>query len=143
MEEIKHPGNNPTAVAKSMAIGVFIAIAVPMGVQFIAFAILLMVYKYNFVIANGISLISNPFSVLPIYYLGINVGETILGMKFPWIYFDRLVENPKWDYLIEFGADSIIILLSGLFTMAIFASLITYFLFLKVTFLIKGKNAVL
>ena len=143
VDEIRHPGNNPQIVAQSMALGVLIAFIIPIGLQLLAMTMILLVFRYNFIIASSISLISNPFTVLPIYYAGIVVGEFSLSEKFPWKFFDDLVEKPSWGRLLEFDFKSIIIVLTGLGIMGIIASAITYFLSFRLINYIKNKNITL
>lgn len=143
LDEIQHPGNNPRAVAESMAIGIFIGLSVPLGLQLIAFTFLLIVIRYNFIIANFVSLISNPFTILPIYYVAIHIGEFFLGEKFSWEYFDTFMENPTWDNLFNFEFQGIIILLAGLLLMAIPGAIITYLLSFKISSFLKKEKKVL
>ena len=143
LDEIRHPGNNPHAVAKSMAIGIFIGLSVPLGLQLIAFTFLLIAIRYNFIIANFVSLISNPFTILPIYYLAIIIGEFFLGAEFSWQYFNTFMEDPSWDNLFRFEFEAIVILLTGLLIMAIPGAILTYMLSFKITSFLKKEIKVL
>ena len=115
----------------------------PLGLQLIAFTLLLIAIRYNFIIANFVSLISNPFTILPIYYVAVNIGEFFLGVPFSWQYFGTFMEDPTWDNLIRFDFQAILILLSGLLMMAIPGAVLTYLLSFKVTSFLKKGNKVL
>ena len=143
LDEIRHPGNNPQIVAKSLALGVLIGFVIPPGLQLLTMTLLLLVFKYNFIIASFTSLISNPFTILPMYYAGVLVGEFSLDEKFPWKFFDNLVASPSWGHLIEFDFKSIIIVLTGLGIMGIIASTITYFLSFRLINYIKNRKITL
>lgn len=142
-EEIRHPGNSPHMVAKSLTVGAFIGIFIPLGLQTITLALLILVYRYNIIIASFIALVSNPFTILPLYYAGIVTGEFFLGKDFPWQFFSNLIENPEWKNLVKFDFEAIIILMTGLFIMAIAFSAITYILSLNILNRLKKEKKVL
>jgi len=128
IEDIRHPSNHPKTTALSMALGMFMGIFIPMGLQVWTLAVLLLLIRFNIVIATLVTLISNPFTLLPIYYAGIVVGETINSEIFPWRYFDKFVEDPQLDYIINFGSEGAFIFLSGLFVLGLVLAALTYVL---------------
>ena len=128
LDDIRHPGNHPRTTALSMALGIFIGIFIPMGLQVWTLTLLLLIIRFNILIATLVTLISNPFTILPIYYSGIFVGETILNMSFPWQYFDKFIEDPKLDDLVNLGSEGAIVFLSGLFILGIIAAAVMYLL---------------
>jgi uncharacterized protein len=139
LDDIRHPGNHPHTTALSMALGIFIGIFIPMGLQVWTLTLLLLVMRFNILIATLVTFISNPFTILPIYYSGIFVGETIMNMPFPWQYFDKFIEEPKLDYLINFGSEGAIVFLSGLFVLGIIAAVITYLLSFRFAVFLQHK----
>ena len=126
LDDIRHPGHHPKSTAFSMALGMFIGIFIPMGLQVWTLALLLLIIRYNIFLATLVTFISNPFTILPIYYAGILIGENISGQSFPWKYFDKFIAEPRWDYILQFGHDGIFIFLAGLFIMGIILAVITY-----------------
>jgi len=143
LDDIRHPGNHPGTTALSMALGMFIGIFIPMGLQVWTLALLLLMIRFNILIATLVTLISNPFTILPIYYSGILIGETITGQNFPWQYFDMFIKDPQIDYIINFGQRGAFIFLSGLFVMGVILALITYLLAYRFAAYLQHKNAML
>lgn len=142
MDDLMHPGNHPKQTALSMAIGVFVGIWIPIGFQLWTMLLLLTVIRYNFVIATIVSFISNPFTVLPIYYVAINIGEWLLQMDFSWHFFTEFIDNPMMDNLTQFGTNSLYILATGLTFMAVTLSLLTYTTALRVVLYLRARNQV-
>jgi hypothetical protein len=140
--DILHPGNHPRATAISMAIGMFIAIFIPMGFQIWAMLILLTFYKYNIVLAKLISYVSNPFTILPIYYAAINIGEMIFQKSFPWSLFNNFIDDPVFDKLMLFGFQGSAIFFSGLLFLAVVLSATAYFSTLKLAFYLRARHSV-
>jgi len=140
--DILHPGNHPRATAISMAIGMFVAIFVPMGFQIWAMLILLTFYKYNIVLATLISYVSNPLTILPIYYAAINIGEMIFQKDFPWSLFNSFIDDPVLDKLMAFGFQGSAIFFSGLLFLAIVLSFTAYFLTLRLAFYLRAKHSI-
>ena len=140
LDDIRHPSNHPKTTAFSMALGMFIGIFIPMGLQVWTLAILLFVMRFNIVMATLVTLISNPFTFLPVYYAGITVGEKISGEIFPWQYFDKFIEEPKWDYIVNFGSEGAFIFLGGLLILGISLAIVTYFLAFRFAIYLKRKS---
>lgn len=139
VDEIRHPAIHPKTTAISMALGMFVGIFIPMGFQIWTLAFLLVIIRFNIVIATIVTLISNPFTILPIYYAGIFCGEHITGKIFPWKYFDSFLKHPRWDFIFNTSRNGIFIFLSGLFVMGLFLAIVTYFLALRFAVHLKKK----
>ena len=142
IDDLLHPANHPKNTALSMAIGVFIAIWIPIGFQLGAMLLLLTVINYNFAIATIVSFISNPLTVLPIYYFAIKIGEWLLQTNFAWKFFSDFIDHPAWEELIKFGSDNLVIFFSGITFLAVISSLLTYTFALKFTVYLRSKNHV-
>lgn len=127
----------------SMALGMFIAIFIPLGLQVWTLAMLLIMIRFNILIATLITLISNPFTILPIYYSAIVLGETITGQNFPWQSFDLFIKDPQIDHIIHFGLDGVFIFLSGLFVMGLLLAIVTYFLAYRFAAYLQNRQAML
>lgn len=139
-DDILNPGNNPKLIAFSMAMGIFTGIFIPIGLQIWFMAALLFLFRFNIAIATFTSLISNPFTVLPIYYAGIKTGEYIINRPFPWELFDAFIEAPGFDKIVLFGTEGMAIFLGGLFVLAISFSTLTYLLSFKITEMLRGRH---
>ena len=140
LEKIIHPDTSAYTTAISMAAGTFIGIFIPVGLQLAATVLVSPVKHINFLITSLTTLISNPFTVLPIYAFGIKVGEFILGRVFPWALFQQFVSQPSFRALLQFGGEGFFILMSGLLAMAVPASVIVFFISLKITKKIRRKK---
>ncbi len=131
IDEIRHPGNHPQITALSVAVGIFIGIAIPMGFQVWAMALLLLLIRFNLVIASFVSLISNPLTIFPIYYAVISFGEFILGIDFPWQLFYNFLDDPGIEKILEFGSQGTVVFFTGSILMALLFSIPAYLVSLR------------
>jgi len=69
---------NRHSVAGGVAVGAFFAFIIPVG-QFIGAAIAALFFRVNLPTALVSTLISNPFTYAPLYYLAYVIGSTLLG----------------------------------------------------------------
>jgi len=69
---------NRRAVAGGVAVGFFFAFIIPLG-QFLGAAIAALVLRVNLPVAMTSTLISNPFTYAPLYYLAYHIGLALLG----------------------------------------------------------------
>jgi hypothetical protein len=141
VDEIRHPESNPQTTAFSMSLGMFVGILVPIGFQSVAFIILFALVRYNFIIACAVSMITNPFTVIPLYFIAIKIGEFIINVNFPWKYFDDFMEDPLWEYLFQIGLEGSMILFAGLLLLTLIFTPLTYFLSFKVTSYLKLRKS--
>lgn len=71
---------NRKMISKGVFIGLFIAF-IPMPMQMLAVISIMSFTKFNVPIALVICWLSNPFTMLPIYYIEYLTGSFILGMQ--------------------------------------------------------------
>lgn len=142
LDDMTHPGNHPRKTALSLAIGVFIGIWVPIGLQLWTMILLLSFVNYNFFMATLISFISNPLTILPIYYVAITIGEWLLQTRFSWHFFSDFMEHPVFAKLLDFGSDSLVILATGLTFLAIVSAALTYVATLKIVVYLRDRRVV-
>jgi len=69
---------NRRSVAGGVAVGFFFAFVFPVG-QFLASAIAALVLRVNLPVAMTSTLITNPFTYAPWYYLAYRIGSALLG----------------------------------------------------------------
>lgn len=69
---------NRQSVAGAVAVGAFFAFMLPVA-QFLAAALLAIVLRVNLPVAMMSTLITNPFTFGPWYYLAYRIGATVLG----------------------------------------------------------------
>lgn len=70
---------NRRGVAMGLAVGVFIGCVIPMGLQIVAAAVAVAAVRANLPAAMLSSLITNPFTVAPVYFVAYKLGDLILG----------------------------------------------------------------
>ncbi|MBU1101375.1 MAG: DUF2062 domain-containing protein [Bacteroidetes bacterium] len=125
---------SPSQIAISVAFGVFIGLLLPMGLQTIVILPIAGLFEFNIVLAVTASLISNPITMIPLYYTAVKIGEFITGITISWSRFEIFFENPSWSNLLSFGNDGLAVFFSGSSLMGLTAAILTYFLIL---FLVK------
>lgn len=62
-----------------LAVGVFIGCVIPMGLQIVVAAVAVAAVRTNLPAAMPSSLITNPFTVAPVYFVAYKLGELLLG----------------------------------------------------------------
>ncbi len=130
-EKILHLNLTPSKIAFSIAIGIFIGLVLPMGLQtFIAIPIALML-GCNMLLTVTATLISNPITIVPIYYLAIKIGQFITHISISWQTIRQTIDNPSFDGILNLSKNGLIVLFTGTFVLALTASLIVYFITLK------------
>ncbi|GEM_PF-3790809 len=140
LNHIIHPDQSPRVSALSIAAGVFIGIFIPVGMQLMTVILISPLKKINVVLTTLATLLSNPFTVLPLYWLGITVGEWTLKRNFPWHTYDTFMEHPSFQQFLSFGEQGILILMTGLLVMAIPSALITYFISWRVAVSLRRRH---
>jgi uncharacterized protein (DUF2062 family) len=72
---------NRRSVAVGLAAGVFIGFIIPMGVQIPLAALLAFWLRGNLAAAVLSTLVTNPFTVAPVYYLAYRLGAFLIGAQ--------------------------------------------------------------
>ncbi len=75
---LEHQGS-PHSVALGFAIGMFVALTPTVGVQMILGAAIAQVLRANRLIPVALAWITNPFTIVPIYYFNYRVGQVFMG----------------------------------------------------------------
>ena len=78
VEPLVHSNNPPWFDARGVAMGLLVGFGVPMGGQIAALVVLRAAARFNSVIAFAFSWVSNPVTILPMYYLYYYWGSLIL-----------------------------------------------------------------
>ena len=71
--------NPPWFDARGVAIGLFVALGIPIGGHTATLGLLLLMIRYNFPMAFALTWIVNPLTVIPIYYGYYYAGGLLLG----------------------------------------------------------------
>jgi uncharacterized protein len=71
--------NPPWFDALGVAVGFFVGLGIPLGVQMLSLGLLRLSFRFNSAIAFACTCVNNPFSVIPMYYGYYCLGSRILG----------------------------------------------------------------
>ena len=93
---------SPAKIAFSIALGIFIGLLIPMGLQTFFIIPLAMFTGSNLILAYAATLVSNPFTVIPIYYFSVQVGSYFTKINFTWNEFNFVITNPTYSNIIKF-----------------------------------------
>lgn len=121
----------PTKIAMSLALGIFIGIFMPMGFQLIFIIPLTMFFNLNVIIASTATFITNPITVLPIYFAIIKTGEFITQIKISWGKIEHLIKHPDFGNFVNLGYESLVVFFTGSLILGLLTALIIYFTTLK------------
>ena len=114
-------------IAFSFAFGIFIGLLLPIGLQTIVILPVATLLGCNIILAMTASLISNPVTMIPLYYSAVRIGEFITGITISWNRFEVLFENPSWGNLFTLGNDGLAVFFSGSSLMGLAGATLTYF----------------
>lgn len=114
-------------ISFSLAIGIFIGITIPMGLQTILVIPAALLFRCNLPIALSATLISNPFTIIPIYATAAFIGEQFTGIKISMSKISKVIHNPSVHNLWNLGYNTLGILLLGTLVMGVVLSLAIYY----------------
>ncbi|MBZ6378539.1 hypothetical protein B5C34_12370 [Pacificimonas flava] len=72
---------NRHSVARGVALGLFLGFAIPMGLQLIVAALTAVSTRANLAVTALFTSVSNPFTVVPIYFAALKTGDWLLGYR--------------------------------------------------------------
>jgi len=117
--------DTPPRLALAFAIGVFIAFTPTVGLHTITAFFLAWVFRMNKVVTFTGTLISNPYTVVPIYGMSLWFGSKLLGQR---IGFDIDLKNLNlWNLWGEFKP-LLLPLIVGTTVLGIVTAIISYFI---------------
>jgi len=90
--------HTPSYDAKSVSIGLIIGFIIPVGGQLLFLGFLRAFISFNYIVAAGFTLVSNPFNMIPLYYGYYCLGSYVLGRPIALNFhcFEKLM-NPVLD----------------------------------------------
>lgn len=138
--------NPPRYDAVSVAIGLAVGFAVPVGGQLLVLAMLRILIPFSYLVAAGFTLVSNPFNMIPLYYGYYCLGSYVLGRPIT-LHFDRfeklltpvIDQDYFWEAFLAFaelGSD----ILVRWFVAAVILAAVFGFLGYIVTFYVQKKR---
>ena len=129
----------PSKIALSVAVGLFVGLIVPMGLQTFITVPICILLDCNIVIAITATLISNPFTIIPIYILAVRIGEFISPFSISPASINAVIIHPTFDNLIQMGTEGLILILLGTFIMGTIISVAGYFLTKRIIIIHRKK----
>lgn len=127
-------------IAFSVAVGAFIGLTVPIGAQVVAAIPVSLLLRTNFTLTFCATLITNPITAIPIYYIHIKIGEYILGYRNVWQNYSALINNPSVSNFVSLSGESIAAYAAGALISASLFSILTYFVLKKIIILKRRKT---
>lgn len=121
-------------IAFSIALGIFIGLMIPIGLQTIILIPIATLLGCNIFLASGATLISNPLTMFPIYYSAVKIGEFLTGINLSWDRIEVAIMNPTWNNILSLGNDGLIVFFTGSFLEGVVGGVIFY---LAALYLIK------
>ena len=113
-------------IAFSIALGIFIGLMIPIGLQTIILIPIATLLGCNIFLATGATLISNPVTMFPIYYSAVKIGEFLTGINLSWSRIEVAMTNPTWNNILSLGNDGLIVFFTGSFIEGIIGGVIFY-----------------
>ncbi len=132
--------STPTHLAWSVAIGCFIGFIIPIGFQTFIIIPLALALGINVIVAYLATLVSNPLTAVPMYFVAVKVGEFFTNIKIEWSTILSLIESPEWDKLMNLGTDTIIVFFTGSFINGLITTVILYFATYKIVVYYRKRH---
>ncbi|MGH1365961.1 MAG: DUF2062 domain-containing protein [Calditrichia bacterium] len=118
--------DDPAKITRSLVLGVFIGMTVPIGFQAMLCVPVAIAASSNVAIMIAATLVSNPLTVLPIYYTAMLVGEFFTGSSIPWQMIVDGINDMSVKRWMSLGSDVFTVLGTGVLIQAIVLSALTY-----------------
>ncbi|MBI9009651.1 MAG: DUF2062 domain-containing protein [Tenericutes bacterium] len=116
-------------LAFSIAIGFFIGLIIPIGLQTIVLIPLAMALQINTPLSLAATLISNPVTAIPIYYSAFEIGKTLTDIDLPFSRIISIMENPTFEGLLKLSKNGLTAFFVGSAIQAILFSILSYVIF--------------
>ncbi len=123
--------SKPSKIALSIALGVFIGLLIPIGLQTFVVVPIGLLLGCNVILATAATLVSNPVTMFPIYYAAFKVGEIVTQIEISWNAIYNIINKPNIDNILALGTEGVIVFFSGGFVMGAITAALAYFLSLK------------
>ena len=130
----------PNQIAVNFIVGILIGLLIPMGLQTIAVVLFCALFKLNFVIVVFATLISNPFTIVFIYYSAFMIGEEIIHSGISWLTINQVINNPEFDSIMNLSLNGIKVLYTGLFIESVIVCILCYIIVYYIALFLKLKN---
>jgi hypothetical protein len=112
-----------------------------MGTQSLVVVPIALYLRVNVYIAMSATLITNPLTVAPLYYVSILIGKYITSFNFNREEIQGIINSPNYENLLSLGREILISLVLGNLCIAILISITSYFLIPKILSKLKRKRS--
>lgn len=130
-QAVLFPGTSQN-FAQSITLGIFIGMIIPMGFQTMVTLPLAVLFRVNIVISTLATLITNPVTALPLYYVSFKIGEFITGIQLTQEQITNVINQPNFDSIMSIGYRGAIVYLTGSLIHGIVWASFFYFLSFKI-----------
>ncbi|MEE4350764.1 MAG: DUF2062 domain-containing protein [Pacificimonas sp.] len=107
---------NRHSVARGAALGLFLGFALPIGFQLFIAAMIAVSARANIAVTALFTSVSNPFTVVPIYFVSLKTGDWLLGL-------DERAQPSDAELLEIIASAPVPMLVGGMFFATITASI--------------------
>jgi len=128
LKEIFSSDLSSKQIAINCTVGILIGLLIPMGLQTIGVIALCAIFKLNFVIVVFTTLITNPFTVVFIYYSAFKVGDFFVNSGISWSVINSVLNNPEFESILSLSFSSLKVIYSGLIVESVIFGPLTYIL---------------
>ena len=115
-------------IAVNFTVGILIGLLIPMGLQTVGVIALCAIFRLNFVIVVFATLISNPFTVVFVYYSAFEIGDIFINSGISWNYISAVLNNPEIESILSLSFASLKVIYTGLIIESVVFGSLTYLL---------------
>lgn len=126
----KELAHNPHKLALSFALGIFVGLVIPMGLQTITALPIALLFRCNIFVVYLASLITNPVTAVFIYLTMFKIGEFITGNYIPMEQIKIILNDFSFSQLNQFGSIALYNYLIGMSLLTLIVTPLSYFMVL-------------
>jgi len=143
LRDISGLDDPPHKIALGMALGIFVGFLPIMGIQMAVVLPFALLFRANKACAIAGVWITNPVTVIPIYYLNYRVGLLFLDYQhMTWAMFEDLFAAVTMHKFLRLGEAILVPLVGGGFVLAVVFSIPTYFVTRSLVIRARERQAV-
>jgi uncharacterized protein len=113
-------------IALSIAIGMLVGIAVPMGLETIVAVSLSLLFRCNPLLATITTWITNPVTIIPLYYFAYRLAGFLLHQSIQWSNIEAVIANPTLGKIYQIGFNGFGLIFFGCLVLGIISSILSY-----------------
>jgi len=140
LKEIFSSDLSAKQIAVNCTVGILIGLLIPMGLQTIGVIALCAIFRLNFVIVVFTTLITNPFTVVFIYYSAFKIGDIFINSGISWSTINAVLINPDFESVLGLSLYSLQVIYTGLVIESVVFGLLTYVLVYYIANSIKNNR---